>query len=624
MHGTGEAEYSIMREDYMSNTIKIKKCMAVVFAVLLFIAGALSGLGREHLSAHAAMEPFEITQDMRIGWNLGNSLDAFANGVTGLSTETSWGNPKATKAMIDAVKAKGFNTVRVPVTWFPHLDGNNNIDSAWMARVKEVVDYAIDNDMYVILNIHHEEWINRADLGTAYDSMKPRFIKIWTQIAETFKNYDQHLIFEAMNEPRAAGTNHEWWGAQQSEMDTINKLNADFVKLIRSIDSPYKDSRLLMVPGYCASSDPTMISMLKVPNDKYVAVSVHCYLPFNFAMGDGNHSVFTSDDAKSLDQTFSDLRSRFISKGIPVIIGECGASNFNNTDARVKWAEKFFSTAKQTGIPCILWDNNVGVSGNSECFGWLDRSSCKWYSASEPVVNKMIEAVGASSTDYIPPATTTANGSSVTTTTEAEESTAKIYPITLSANDRSGKLIVSFNGTPSCNSNGCVGFMHNGEWEMIKWEGMADGSGALTVEIPMSEIPAGITDAQVQIWWSNGEIEFVDFKAEQGATSTSAATTSTTITSTTTTTTTTTSTTTTTADSKTILCGDANCDGYVNISDAVAILQHIGNPDKYPFNEKASLNADCFEPGSGITGSDALAIQKLDAGVISSLPEKAA
>ena len=107
---------------------------------------------------------FTITQEMKIGWNLGNTLDSYSDTASGLDTETCWGNPKTTKAMIDAVKAKGFNTVRVPTTWFQHLDGSNNIDSAWMARVKEVVDYAIDNDMYVILNLHHENWIDRPDL----------------------------------------------------------------------------------------------------------------------------------------------------------------------------------------------------------------------------------------------------------------------------------------------------------------------------------------------------------------------------------------------------------------------------------------------------------------------------
>ena len=149
---------------------------------------------------------FEITEDMQIGWNYGNSLDA--TGGSGLDTETSWGNPKATQEMMDAVKAKGFNTVRLPTTWYPHLDADNNIDPAWMARVHEIVDYAYNNDMYVILNVHHEEWINRADLGTAYNEISTKLKAVWKQIAEEFKDYDQHLIFEGMNEPRAAGTDH--------------------------------------------------------------------------------------------------------------------------------------------------------------------------------------------------------------------------------------------------------------------------------------------------------------------------------------------------------------------------------------------------------------------------------
>ena len=354
---------------------------------------------------------FTITQEMKIGWNLGNTLDSYSDTASGLDTETCWGNPKTTKAMIDAVKAKGFNTVRVPTTWFQHLDGSNNIDSAWMARVKEVVDYAIDNDMYVILNLHHENWIDRPDLGSAYDEMKPKFIKVWTQIATAFKDYDQHLIFESMNEPRAKGTDHEWWGPQQSEVDTINRLNADFVNTVRSIDSPYRDSRLLMIPGYCASSDATMISQISVPQDNFVAVSIHAYVPYDFTMNTavGDHSTFTESYSASLQQTLDNIRSTFISKNIPVVIGEFGTSNFNNTDARVKWAEAYISTTKSYGIPCVLWDNNVisNPSGAGECHGYLNRSSLTWYSESEPVVNKMMEVLGISSTNAPAPSSGT-------------------------------------------------------------------------------------------------------------------------------------------------------------------------------------------------------------------------
>lgn len=355
-------------------------------------------------STAADMSAFSITQEMKIGWNLGNTLDAYSTTANGLDTETCWGNPKTTKAMIDAVKAKGFNTVRVPTTWFQHLDGDNNIDSAWMARVKEVVDYAIDNDMYVILNLHHENWIDRADLGTAYDEIRPKFIKVWTQIAEAFSSYDQHLILESMNEPRAKGTDHEWWGPQQSEVDTINKLNADFVKTIRSIDSPYKDSRLLMIPGYCASSDSTMTSKIDVPQDNFVAVSIHAYVPYDFTMNTavGDHSTFTEAYSASLQQTLESMRSMFIAKNIPVVIGEFGTSNFNNTEARVKWAEAYISTTKSYGIPCVLWDNNVISSSESagECHGYLNRSSLTWYSESEPVVDKMMEVLGINSSGW--------------------------------------------------------------------------------------------------------------------------------------------------------------------------------------------------------------------------------
>ena len=124
------------------------------------------------------MTAFEITENMKVGWNLGNTLDAKAGGIdaqgnsydydhAGLETETCWGCPEANQQLFDALKAKGFNTVRIPTTWFQHLDDNDNIDPEWMARVHQVVDYAYKNDMYVILNLHHENWINRGDLLTA-------------------------------------------------------------------------------------------------------------------------------------------------------------------------------------------------------------------------------------------------------------------------------------------------------------------------------------------------------------------------------------------------------------------------------------------------------------------------
>ena len=359
-------------------------------------------------AAGDVLTAFEITEDMKIGWNLGNTLDATAStwdaetktsvvlDTAGLETETAWGQPKATQELFDAIKAKGFNTVRIPTTWFQHLDADNNIDPAWMARVHEVVDYAYKNDMYVILNLHHENWVNRADIGTAYDEMKPKLLKIWSQINEEFKDYDQHLIFECMNEPRAIGTKHEWWGPEQNEVDCINNLNADFVNLIRSSDSPYADTRLLMIPGYCASSDVSIISRIAVPDDDYVAISIHAYSPYGFTMDKSvaDHSTFSEKYQDELKTILDGIRTTFIEKDIPVVIGEFGASNFDNTEARMQWADQYISTTKGMGVPCVLWDNDARQNNDaSERHDYINRKTLEWYDDSVQVVDKMMEVI---------------------------------------------------------------------------------------------------------------------------------------------------------------------------------------------------------------------------------------
>ena len=337
---------------------------------------------------------FEITQDMKIGWNYGNSLDA--TGGSGLESELSWGNPKATQETFDAVKAKGFNTVRLPTTWYNHMNADGTIDPEWMARVREVVDYCYKNDMYVILNIHHEEWVNRPDIDTAYDEISVKLKSVWKQIAEEFKDYDQHLIFEGMNEPRAAGTDYEWWLAPSAPteklFEVINKLNQDFVDTVRSVESPYKDTRLLSCPPYCASgSDVTMMSGLVIPDDPYVAASVHAYSPYDFCMGDGDHSTFSETYATDLESILKNIRKQFIDNNIPVILGEFSASNYNNTEARCEWAKTFISLAKSYGFPCVLWDNDArGNSDQSEAHDYLNRATNTWYEDSGQVVDAMM------------------------------------------------------------------------------------------------------------------------------------------------------------------------------------------------------------------------------------------
>jgi len=388
------------------NSKSIKRVVSISAAALCILS-SIRIAPTEYIESDAAdvLTAFEITENMKVGWNLGNTMDAKAgdeNGdyaKAGLETETSWGCPKANQTLFNALKAKGFNTVRIPTTWFQHLDENDNIDPAWLARVHEVVDYAYKNDMYVILNVHHENWINRPDLLTAYDEINKRLMKIWTQIATEFKDYDQHLIFECMNEPRAVGKSYEWWSATPvAEADVINKLNADFVKLIRGMDSPYAKTRLLMLPGYVASSDKTFLSQIVMPDDDFLAVSIHAYTPYNFTMNTDEstgayHDTFTKEFSNDLAYNLQNFRDMFINKGIPVVIGEMGTSNFGNTQARVDWTTQYFTTTKKYGIPCVLWDNNIEKNPEApgECHAYINRETGQWLDSSLPIINKMME-----------------------------------------------------------------------------------------------------------------------------------------------------------------------------------------------------------------------------------------
>lgn len=344
---------------------------------------------------------FEITEDMGLGWNLGNSFDAY-NGnfeTMGLESETCWGNPKTTNEMLDAVKAKGFNTIRVPVTWYQHVDENYTINAEWLARVKEVVDYCYNNGMYVILNLHHEEpYQNRPTLGADYEEINGYVTTLWKQLAETFKDYDQHLIFETMNEPRATKTDHEWWGPTDAEVDTINKINANSLEVIRNAGGQ-NDTRLVMMPGYCASSDVSMMSKVIIPDDDFVAASVHAYSPYSFAMDATytGHDTFTEANRNELTNIMDGIRKTFSDKDIPVVLGEFSASNFGNTEARCEWAEAYISTTKAYGFPCVLWDNNVEGNNKGEAHGYLNRNSLTWYTASEPVIDTMLKVLDDSS-----------------------------------------------------------------------------------------------------------------------------------------------------------------------------------------------------------------------------------
>lgn len=336
-------------------------------------------------------EAAKLIANMTIGWNLGNTLDSKGK------LETAWGNPMTTQEMIDKVAEAGFNTVRLPVTWYCRADKEFTIDETWLARVKEIVDYCYNNDMYVILNTHHEtDWnIPTAD---KIDDVEKKFVYLWQQIAEYFKDYDEHLLFEGQNEPRVVGSSTEWSGGTAEGRQLVSRLNNAFVETVRATGGN-NGTRVLLITSYGANCSRNAMYAVKVPNDPYVGVSIHAYTPYHFTFYTGDASdvkVWDGSREKDIDQVFADINTVFLSKGIPVVLTEFGSESKTNREGgenhpeeRIKWIEYYIAKATEYGVPCVHWDNGVYYA-DGERFGMLDRKTLTWF---EPeYVKTMIEA----------------------------------------------------------------------------------------------------------------------------------------------------------------------------------------------------------------------------------------
>lgn len=330
-------------------------------------------------------EAMRFAEKLKIGWNLGNALDSTWVMQNEEDSEMSWGSPKITEEMILAVKNAGFNTIRIPISWHHHMDERRKISDYWLGRVKEVVDYAYNNGLYVIINLHHD--IDKSHYYPTYETLAISldFISaIWTQLCEAFRDYDEHLIFEAINEPRLIGTDLEWWIDTSSDIgkeaiDCIMQTNQAFVDLVRA-SGGNNAARCLMTPSYCASYKYACDDLFNLPDDpaKRTMVSIHAYEPQSFALFNDDDSDFASGHiADHLDDIMDKIYEKFTSKGIPAIIGEFGARDKNNLESRVYYAAYYAAAARARGITCLWWDNNA-FEGNGELFGIFDRNEIKW------------------------------------------------------------------------------------------------------------------------------------------------------------------------------------------------------------------------------------------------------
>lgn len=350
----------------------------------------------------------QIVEAMGPGWNLGNQLESVTDNVP---EETNWGNPVITEKLIQSVKAAGFKSIRIPVSYFAKIDDDKDytIDSKWLDRVQEVVDYCIKNDLYAVINIHGDGY-NTIDgswllcNGKNQTEIKKKYKKVWKQIAERFKNYDEHLLFESMNEEfdgSYSEPNKEYY-------QNINDYNQIFVDTVRKTGDN-NTKRWLIIPGWNTNIDYTAGDYgFKLPTDQYrdksidkeeqrIMISVHYYSPWDFCGGEngvitqwGNEADDPSKTITTCDETYMKnqlnlMKTTFADKGYPVFIGEYGSIGKTSYDSeneyyRAYFARKLCQLSRKNGCIPMYWDNGYnGVHG----FGLFDRTTCE---VTQPVI----------------------------------------------------------------------------------------------------------------------------------------------------------------------------------------------------------------------------------------------
>ena len=331
----------------------------------------------------------DFVRRMKAGWNLGNTFDAFdCNWLRDkMQYETAWCGAMTTETLIQALQDAGFNTLRIPVSWHNHLDADWVIDAPWLERVAEVVSWAYDRGMYVIVNIHHDCAPGYYYPDAANRETSEKYVRtIWQQLAERFADYDERLVFECVNEPRLKDTEYEWnWVSSspvcQEAMAEIVHLNQVFVDTVRASHRGYNDERYLMVPTYDASPDYACQDAFTLPLDtaeNRIIVSAHAYSPYDFALqqpGIDRFNLNNNAQKAGISGFMNRLYQKYVSQGIPVLMGEFGAMEKNgNLQDRVDWLSFYVAIARSRGISCCWWDNNL-FQGNGERFGLFNRNT---------------------------------------------------------------------------------------------------------------------------------------------------------------------------------------------------------------------------------------------------------
>ena len=358
----------------------------------------------------------DFLMSMGMGWNLGNSMDAHENGV---SNETLWHDQTATQAAFDKVKAVGFGSVRIPVTWLGHIGDapEYKLDEAWLNRVVEIAGYAKKAGLKAIVNIHHDGHADngKADTYTwldveacANDSVKNEEVKakltaVWTQIANAFKEEGNWLIFETLNEihdGKWGGGGNQTDGGKQYQV--LNEWNQACVDAIRATGGK-NETRYIGIPGYVCNPDLT-INGLVLPEDKtpdHLLVAVHSYDPWDYA-GSGKHSEWghTGKDIvpDTSEETYTGMLDRlydkYVKNGIPVYFGEFGCVHRADEHAenfRKYYLEYVCKAMREHQMVGFYWDNGYDLEGD-DAFGLINHGSGEFIANGEEIVKIMIDA----------------------------------------------------------------------------------------------------------------------------------------------------------------------------------------------------------------------------------------
>ena len=365
-------------------------------------------------------DAWQVAKWLGLGWNLGNQLDAYSNGV---ANETCWGNKPATQTTFNQLAALGFTSVRIPVTWLGHIEEapDYTIDKAWLDRVATCVGYAQNAGLNAIINIHHDgadsqHWLDIKGAATdeaINERVKQQLAAVWTQIAERFKDKGSFLIFEGLNEIHDGG-----WGWGDNRTDggkqyaVLNEWNQVFVDAVRAVGGENAD-RYLGVPGYCTNPSLT-VEYFKLPADvakNRLLVSVHFYDPYEFTLTDKysewGHTAAADKkeswgDEDNVRQVFASLQTAFVDKGIPVYLGEIGCvhrSSERSEAFRKYYLEYVCKAAKTYGLTPFFWDNGSTGTGK-ECSGLIDHATGEPLNNGREVIEVMTKAMFTEDADY--------------------------------------------------------------------------------------------------------------------------------------------------------------------------------------------------------------------------------